>query len=95
LRASMGAARTLTVLRKGGKLVTMPLAPRVARAIDLPSANASTGQVFVDKDGQRLDRHAAGRIVRQLARHSGMTNRVGPHIMRVHHRRVGRWTPAA
>jgi integrase/recombinase XerD len=27
--------RTLTVLRKGGKLVTMPLAPRVARAVDL------------------------------------------------------------
>ena len=27
--------RTLTVLRKGGKLVTIPLAPRTARAIDL------------------------------------------------------------
>ena len=27
--------RTLTVLCKGGKLVTMPLAPRVARAVDL------------------------------------------------------------
>jgi integrase/recombinase XerD len=27
--------RTLTVLRKGGKLVTMPLAPQVARAVDL------------------------------------------------------------
>ncbi len=27
--------RTPTVLRKGGKLVTMPLAPRVARAVDL------------------------------------------------------------
>ena len=27
--------RTLTVLRKGGKVVTMPLAPRVARAIDV------------------------------------------------------------
>jgi hypothetical protein len=27
--------RTLTVLRRGGKLVTMPRAPRVARAVDL------------------------------------------------------------
>jgi integrase/recombinase XerD len=27
--------RTLTVTRKGGKVVTMPLAPRVARALDL------------------------------------------------------------
>src|SRR6202022_3865017 len=27
--------RTLTILRKGGKIVTIPLAPRTARAIDL------------------------------------------------------------
>jgi integrase/recombinase XerD len=27
--------RTLTVTRKGGKVVTIPLAPRTARAIDL------------------------------------------------------------
>ena len=27
--------RTLTVLRKGGKLVTIPLAPRTTRALDL------------------------------------------------------------
>jgi hypothetical protein len=31
--------RTLTVLNKGGKTVTMPLAPRVARAVDLRSAS--------------------------------------------------------
>ena len=36
--------RTLTVLRKGGKLVTMPLAPRVARAIDLAVGERSTGR---------------------------------------------------
>jgi integrase/recombinase XerD len=33
--------RTLTVLRKGGKVVTIPLAPRTARAIDWRSANGS------------------------------------------------------
>jgi hypothetical protein len=27
--------RTLTITRKGGKVVTIPLAPRTARAIDL------------------------------------------------------------
>jgi integrase/recombinase XerD len=38
--------RTLVVTRKGGKVVTIPLAPRTARAIDLtwPSASAQTGQ---------------------------------------------------
>ena len=47
--------RTLTVLRKGGKLVTMPLAPRVARAIDLavgerlegPSSSTPTGSDWI------------------------------------------------
>ena len=32
--------RTLTITRKGGKIVTIPLAPRTARAIDLLSVNA-------------------------------------------------------
>lgn len=27
--------RTLTIYRKGGKIVTVPLAPRAARAVDL------------------------------------------------------------
>ena len=39
--------RTLTVLRKGGKLVTIPLAPRTARAIDLAI-------------GERLDGRSSG-----------------------------------
>jgi integrase len=36
--------RTLTVLRKGGKLVTIPLVPRTARAIDLAIGERLTGQ---------------------------------------------------
>jgi integrase len=36
--------RTLTVLRKGGKIVTIPLAPRTARRSTWPSANGSTGR---------------------------------------------------
>ena len=52
--------RTLSVMRKGGRLVTMPLAPRVARAIDLAVGERLDGPIFVDNEGQRLDRHAAG-----------------------------------
>ena len=44
--------RTLTVLRKGGKLVTMPLAPRVARAIDLAVGERLEGPIFIDADGR-------------------------------------------
>jgi integrase/recombinase XerD len=74
--------RTLTVLRKGGKLVTMPLAPRVARAVDLAVGERAEGPIFLDANGGRLDRHAAGRIVRRVARRAGIGKRVGPHTLR-------------
>ena len=36
--------RTLMITRKGGKVVTIPLAPRTARAIDLAIGNELTGR---------------------------------------------------
>jgi integrase/recombinase XerD len=74
--------RTLTVVRKGGKLVTMPLAPRVARTLDLAIGERLEGPLFIDDNGHRLDRHAAGRIVRRIAKRAGITKRVGPHTLR-------------
>ena len=58
---------TLRILRKGGKIVTITLAPRTARAIDLAVGDRSEGPIFVDGNGQRLDRHAASRIVHRIA----------------------------
>ena len=80
------------VTRKGGKVVTVPLAPRTARAIDLAIGERSDGPFFLTADGRRLDRHGAGRIVRRVARRAGITKPVGPaHLAaRVHHRRAGR-----
>ncbi|HLX89464.1 MAG TPA: tyrosine-type recombinase/integrase [Acidimicrobiales bacterium] len=74
--------RTLTILRKGGKIVTIPLAPRTARAIDLAIGERLDGPIFTGPDGARLDRHAAGRIVRRVARRAGITKPVGPHTLR-------------
>jgi integrase len=74
--------RTLTVLRKGSKVVTIPLAPRTARAIDLAIGERCEGPIFLGPDGNRLDRHGAGRIVRRVARRAGITKRVGPHTLR-------------
>jgi integrase/recombinase XerD len=53
--------RTLMILRKGGKIVTIPLAPRTARAVDLAIGERLDGPIFTGPDGHRLDRHAAGR----------------------------------
>jgi integrase/recombinase XerD len=74
--------RTLTIVRKGGKVVTVPLAPRTARAIDLAVGERCDGPIFVGVDGKRIDRHAAGRIVRRIARRAGIAKRVGPHTLR-------------
>ena len=62
--------------------LTVPLAPRTARAIDLAIGERSEGPVFLRGHGQRLDRHAAGRIVRRVARRAGIIKPVGPHTLR-------------
>jgi integrase/recombinase XerD len=64
--------RTLVVTRKGGKVVTIPLAPRTARAIDLAIGERIEGPIFLASDGRRLDRHGAGRIVRRAGRRAGI-----------------------
>jgi integrase/recombinase XerD len=74
--------RTLTITRKGGKIVTIPLAPRTARALDLAIGEHTEGPLFVARDGRRLDRHGAGRIVRKTARRAGIAKTVTPHTLR-------------
>jgi integrase/recombinase XerD len=74
--------RTLTITRKGGKVVTIPLAPRTARAIDLAVGERTEGPVFLAADGWRLGRHAAGRIVRWTARRAGIAKLITPHTLR-------------
>jgi integrase/recombinase XerD len=75
--------RTLTITRKGGKVVTIPLAPRTARAIDLYVGERSQGPILMNHDQtRRLDRHAATRIVKRLAKHGGIAKKISPHSLR-------------
>jgi integrase/recombinase XerD len=55
--------RTLTIVRKGGKVVTIPLAPRTARVIDLAVGERCDGPIFVGPDGctDRPPHRRAGR----------------------------------
>ncbi|MGH9094124.1 MAG: tyrosine-type recombinase/integrase, partial [Acidimicrobiales bacterium] len=73
--------RTLTVVRKGGKTVTMPLALRTARAVGLGVGERAGGPIFVTRDGRRLDRHGAARIVRRVARRAEVTKPIDPHTL--------------
>jgi integrase/recombinase XerD len=74
--------RTLVITRKGGKVVTIPLAPRTTRAIDLAIGERTEGPLSVTADGRRLDRHGAARIVRRVTHRAGIAKQVGPHTLR-------------
>ena len=68
----------MVITRKGGKGVTIPLAPRTARAIDLAIGERAGGPLLLAADGRRLDRHGAARVTRR----AGITKHVGPHTLR-------------
>ena len=74
--------RTLVVHRKGGKTVTIPLAPRTARALDLAIGERLEGPIFLGSNGHRLTRDAAARVVRRLAKSAGINKKIGPHSLR-------------
>jgi integrase/recombinase XerD len=74
--------RTLVITRKGGEVVTIPLAPRTARATGLAIGERTEGPLFVTADGRRLDRHGAARVVRRVTSRAGISKHVSPHTLR-------------
>jgi len=74
--------RTLRLRRKGGKRQTVALAPRTAAALDVMLDGRSAGPLFATRSGRRVDRHAALKIVRRLARTAGLEHAISPHSLR-------------
>jgi integrase/recombinase XerD len=74
--------RTLSILRKGGNIVTIPLAPRTGRALDGYIGERTCGPIFLGAHGARMDRHAADRTVKRLAKQAGIGKRISPHSLR-------------
>jgi integrase/recombinase XerD len=74
--------RTVTVLGKGHKLAVIPMPPRVGRAVDQAGGERIGGPLLLMNSGRRLDRHAATRIVRRLAKRAGITKHISPHSLR-------------
>ncbi len=74
--------RTSRIVRKGGKHVIIPLAPRTSRALDLYVGERTSGPIFLSDDGRRMDRSAADRIVKRLARRAGIAKQISPHSLR-------------
>jgi site-specific recombinase XerD len=74
--------RTLAIVRKGGKHVTIPIAPRTGRALDLYIADRTMGPIFLGANGARMDRYAADRMVKRLVKRAGIAKRISPHSLR-------------
>jgi integrase len=74
--------RTLAIVRKGGKHVTIPLAPRTIRALDLYIGDRTMGPIFLGANGGRMDRYAADRMVKRLVKRAGISKRISPHSLR-------------
>ena len=72
----------LRIVRKGGKGAIVPLAPGTARAIRLYIGERASGPIFLGSYGQRMDRHAADRAVKRIARRAGITKKISPHSLR-------------
>ena len=69
-------------MRKGGKHAEVPLAPGTSQAVDLYIGERTSGPIFLGAKGDRMDRYAADRTVKRLARRAGVTKRVSPHSLR-------------
>jgi integrase len=74
--------RTLALKRKGGKRQTTALAPRTADAIARLVGERTEGPIFVTRSGKRLDRFAAVKVIRRLARRAGVAKATSPHTLR-------------
>jgi site-specific recombinase XerD len=75
--------RVLRVCGKGTKIVLVPLPPAVGQAIDRAIGTRASGPILLNTRGTRMDRHAATRRLRHLARNAGVTiTRTHPHMLR-------------
>ncbi len=53
--------RVVRVVGTGHKIVLVPMPPAVARAVDRAVAGRDVGPILLNRDGSRMDRHAATR----------------------------------
>ncbi|MDP9093138.1 MAG: tyrosine-type recombinase/integrase [Actinomycetota bacterium] len=75
--------RVVRVVGKGHKIVLVPMPPAVARAVDGAVAGRDVGPILLNRNGGRMDRHAATRRLHRLQDASGeKIARMHPHMLR-------------
>jgi site-specific recombinase XerD len=74
--------RTLTLVGKGRKPATIPLAVPVARFLDAAAGDRTEGPVLLRVDGSPMNRDSAARVVVRLAKKVGIKKKLSPHSLR-------------
>lgn len=79
-----GKHRTATITRKGGARKSIVLTRSTWEALTELVGDRKTGPVFVTSRGGRLDRRAAGRLIKQTAVDAGIdeAEKISPHSLR-------------
>lgn len=70
------------IVRKGGKIVTVPLSPTATRAVDRHIGERKTGPLLRRQSGTRLERATAYRWVVRLAEKERIPMHIHPHLLR-------------
>ena len=78
-----GGYWTLKVQReKDGETPLIPLSPRTSFAVEQMIFGRSSGPLFLNREGNRLDKAGANRIVKRLVKEAGITKRISCHSFR-------------
>ena len=73
---------TVRFIGKGSKPATVPLSMPVMRAVKAAIGDRTDGPVLVNAWGNRMDRAAAGRLIRKVAISAKVTTDISPHSLR-------------
>ena len=74
--------RILTVTGKGGGTSGIPVPVQVGRRIDLAREDRTSGPLILRRDGSRMCRRSADRVVKNAAKNSGLDKSISPHDLR-------------
>lgn len=76
------AHRLFVFVTKGGETQRVPQPPAVIQAVDLAIAGRTSGPLFLRRDGSRMTRSSALKVMKRLARAAGIAQRVTNHTLR-------------
>lgn len=76
------AHRCIRFVGKGGKPALIPQPPVVIRAVDAAIGERTEGPLLLRRDGTRMTRRSADRVVKRCAKAAGITSPISPHTLR-------------